>query len=239
MSKERVLMSGRFVLTSNGKSQIQGNTIAIAYSKKYVTGSMKNQVFKYKETWAWPLISIISVGYGKATNAKGHKFNVAQSCAVEDNSGLVLNPTTRMLKLSINGLTYIFEEADFVRFPEISAAGVHSKLGAYTVTGECSAAGVSQQTFKFKWGKCVFNFSPTIGLGREMSGTVSHVCTGKKALSEKGNSEFFVSVGAQASLTQFSTQPSELYLSFSRDSSSFNLYVGDFVLFPVDFGFGH
>ena len=141
--------NGKFVLSSSVNSIIQGNTITVVYTKTYQSGSFKGRSFKNKELWAWPLTSIISVGYGKSIE-KSKIAELAHGMRPTSQAGLILKGTQRMLKFFMDGTEYIFTESDFIRFPAVQASGDHSKLGKYTVSGSCGVDGPLTQVFKFK-----------------------------------------------------------------------------------------
>ena len=224
---------GQFSLSSNVNSVIQGNTVTVVYTKTYKNGSFKGRSFKQKEILAWPLTSIISVGYGKATE-KSNSLQVSHSMRPINRSGLILSPTTRTIQFMMDGTQYSFNEENFIRFPSIQASGNHFQLGKYTVTGQCNVDGVSTQVFKFESGKrCNFDFISDTGLGSEMTGEVSYKCS-----DSKGTSDFVVSTGAMANLHQFGFQ-SETYMTFTRETMKYKMFISKLSFYPIITGSGH
>ena len=163
---------GNFYLHSNVETVVEGRVAHLNYVKRYENGAE----YKVKEKVAWPLINFITIGTYTQTNKQSGKqikgFHAMRAGTHRDH-GLVIEPTKRWIKTTINDEVVLFQDSNYQQYPGVNASG-SSQLGLYTVVKP--GCNYNTERFIFEWGYCDMKFITPAGLGQQTHGTLEYNC---------------------------------------------------------------
>ena len=131
-----------------------------------MVGPFKKKTIRIIEDAGWPLNGLFTDGQYK-WSYDGKSGRGSNSLRLRDTSGLwdsEIGPTKRYFITNLGGDDYTFFEDNFKRFDSVSGSGKADGLGNYQLSGDANFNGFSTEIFTFPWGKCTFNFKPSVPL---------------------------------------------------------------------------